>query len=56
MSALHVLVDEGDRQDEVQVEGVDNVSDHADTHRKCRIFEICQLNVHGSELHAPANI
>ena len=56
MSTLHVLVDEGDRQDEVQVEGVYQVGDHAEAHRQCRILEICQLDVHGSELHAPANI
>ena len=56
MSPLHVLVDERDRQDEVQVEHVHHVGDHTGADCQRRVLEICQLDVHRAELHPPADV
>ena len=56
MRPLHVLIDEGDGQDIVQVEGVDYVGDHTDTNSQCCVLKICQLDVHGSKLHSPTDV
>ena len=40
MSTFHVLVDQGDGNDEVQVECVDNISEHADHDGQRRVFKI----------------
>ena len=56
MRPLHVLVDQRDGQDVVQVEGVDHVSNHADANSQRCVLEISQLDVHGSKLHSPADV
>mmetsp|Transcript_43119 Transcript_43119/g.57049 ORF Transcript_43119/g.57049 Transcript_43119/m.57049 type:complete len:220 (-) Transcript_43119:1433-2092(-) len=56
MCPLHVLVDERDRQDEVQVEGVHNVGDHAHSDGERGILEVRQRDIHRAELNAPSNV
>ena len=56
MSTLHVLVDELDGQHEVQVEGVDDVCDHAYAHRERCVLKVCQLDIHRAELDAPSDV
>lgn len=56
MGPLHVLVDLRDRDDEVDVEVVDDVDDETEGHDKARVLEVRQLNVHGPELYSPPDI
>jgi len=55
VSSVHVLVDHGHRHDEVDVKMVDDVDEQAKGDDETRVFEVCQLNVHGSELNAPSD-
>ena len=56
VSPLHILIDEGDRQDEVEVECADDVGNHTDAYSEGSIFEVCDLDVHGAELDTPADV
>mmetsp|Transcript_16218 Transcript_16218/g.41972 ORF Transcript_16218/g.41972 Transcript_16218/m.41972 type:complete len:579 (-) Transcript_16218:649-2385(-) len=54
--ALHVGVDLGDRQEQVEVEGEDRAREQHDDHRERRVLEVRQLRLHRPELRAPADL
>lgn len=56
VSAFHVLINERYWKDEVYIESVDDVGDHAQSNGQGYVLEVSQLNVHGPELNTPANI
>lgn len=56
VSTLHILVDERNGKDEVSVEGVDHVGDHANCDGQGRVLEVRQLDVHRSELYTPSDL
>lgn len=56
MRSLHILVDQGNRKDVVQVEGVDNVSNHTNAYGQRCVLKICQLDIHRSKFYAPADV
>lgn len=55
VSSLHVFINLRDWHQEVQVEMVHNIVDHSKEDDECCVFEVCQLDVHRSELDSPAN-
>ena len=56
MRRLHILICLRDRDIEVQVERQDGARDEHDEDGESCIFEVCDLDFHGSELHAPADV
>jgi len=56
MRSLHIFVYFADRSDEIDVEVVDHIVDHDEQHNHGSILEVSQLNVHGPELHSPADL
>lgn len=56
MSPLHVLVDKGNGKNEIDIESVDDVSDHTNCNGQRCVLKVCQLDVHGSEFYTPANV
>jgi len=56
VGAFHILVDEGDRKDEVYIKSVYYVGDHAHCNGQGYVLEVSHLNVHRPELNTPANI
>ena len=52
---VHVLVDHAYGHDEVNIEVVDHIHDHAQRNNQARVFEVGQLDVHRSKLHSPAD-
>lgn len=55
MSSLHVFINKSDGHDEVNVEMIDDIYDEAHHDDQTGVFEVCHLDVHGSELYSPAN-
>ena len=56
MRRLHVLVRFRDRDVEVKIEGKDGTRDQHDEDGESGVLEVRDLDFHGSELNAPANI
>jgi len=56
VSSLHVFINFRNWHDEVYVEVVDHVHQESQSNNEASVLEIGQLNVHGSEFHAPTDI
>lgn len=56
MCGLHVLVCFGDGDVEVEVEAEDGASDEDDEDGEGGVFEVCDLDFHGSEFDPPAYV
>jgi len=55
LSPLHVLVDLGNREIEVEVQAQDRPRKENDEDREGGVLEIRHLNFHGSEFHSPTD-
>lgn len=56
MGSLHVLISKGDWDDEVNIIVVDNIDNQANGYYEASIFEVCELNIQGTELNSPSNL
>ena len=56
VSSLHVLVLQGNGQNQVQVEVVNYVSQKSDCDDEAHVLEVCHLDVHGPELNPPSDL
>ena len=55
LSPLHVLVDLGNRQIEVEIQVQDRSRKEHDEHREGGVLEIGHLNFHGPKFHSPTD-
>jgi len=54
--SLHVLISKGDWDNEINVIVVDNIDNQANGYYEASIFEVCELNIQGTELNSPSNL
>jgi len=56
MSSIHVLVTFGNRDNEINIEMVDDIDNEAESHSIGGVLEIGKLDIHCSKFNSPSNL